>query len=98
MSKPLALYDRNVLFNDAKTAFESVKGIEDPVTAEPVIERILMKHLGINITRNHVADLTPEQFEELKTDCLTTIQMAYLTVCNGADNSTMSNDVQSGWI
>lgn len=106
MSKPLALYDRNILFNDAKTAFEAVKGVEDPLIAEPVIERVLMKHLGINIKRNRVVDLTPEQFEELKTDCLTTIQMAYLTVCNknncvtntNTDDKVVSDEGQSGWV
>ena len=83
---PIIPYNQTTLFHDAKRFFSGLENIENPEVAEPHIAKIMEKHIGINIKSNRLQltreGLQPKDFEAIKTNCLITIQMAYLNECN----------------
>lgn len=76
-----------LLYREAIGVFDEVVDINDLEIVEPIIERLLLKHLEMNVRENRHAP-TPEQFDDIKTRCLVTIQQAYLTICDLRRNAS----------
>lgn len=77
-----------LLYQEAIGVFDEVGDINDLEMVEPIIERLLLKHLEMNVRENGRPP-TPERFDDIKTRCLVTIQRAYLTVCDLRRNASV---------